>query len=120
MIVTMSTVRSNAASLAAWPSTAIASPPARSDSASAMPGPRLLEPPVRVGAGRPPEQVAVEAHVDVVVVDLDAVVPQPVAHRRQPPGLQLVRAPQLVERSVHQDDARHGVPPRSTGVSRRP
>ena len=39
---------------------------------------------------------------------LHAVVPQPVPHRRQPPGLELVGAPQLVEGPVDDDDARHG------------
>ena len=69
MIVTMSTVRSNAASLGGLTE--------RGDGVAAREvverlgdaGARLLELGVRLGARRAPEQVAVEADVDVVVVD---------------------------------------------------
>ena len=71
-------------------------------------GARLFDLGVRLGARRAPEQVAVEADVDVVVVDGDAVMPQPVSHCGEPARLQLVGAPQLVERSVDEDDAGHG------------
>ncbi len=68
---------------------------------------RLLEPTVDVGPRRVPEQVAVEADLHVVVGEGDIVMPQPVAQGRQPASLQLVRSPQLVERTVHHDDPGH-------------
>ena len=71
------------------------------------PGPRLLDPLILLGPGHPAEQVAVEADLDIAVVDAHPVMPQAVTHRRQPARLQLVRTPQLVEGPMDQDDARH-------------
>ncbi len=60
-----------------------------------------------LGAWHPPEQVTVEADGDIGIGDLDTVMPQPVPHGGQPPGLQLVGTPQLVECSVNQHDPCH-------------
>ena len=106
MIVTMSTVRSKAASPARLTNASMLAPGQRGQRLGDA-GPRLLDPLILLGPGQPAEQVAVEADLDVAVVHAHPVMPQAVTHRRQPTRLQLVRTPQLVEGSMDQDDARH-------------
>ena len=107
MTFTMSTVRSKVASLAACPSAARVSAPCRSDSASITPARDCCSWRSSSLPGWCAEEVAVEADIDVVAVELHPVVPQPVAHGWQPARLEFVGSPQLVERAVDQDDGCH-------------
>ncbi len=84
MVVTMSTVRSNVASPAAWLSTRDGVPALEVGQRFGDTGPRHLELAILFRAGVAAEEVAVEAHRHVVLVEIDPVVPQTVADSRHP------------------------------------